>query len=150
MTIPPWLQMLLLASSPAGFSLFRWMRALPGPAPTARYGVIPLTGPWGARQAASDTALFNSAFVNQPNIIAATAVGELIMTDPVAQNVTISASVANILTIDGSGGTGVLINNTSAFTLTIDCRVALGAPQTWTNNSGNLFTVSGATLALGE
>ena len=46
-------------------------------------------------------------------------------------------------------GTGVLIDNGAAFTLTIDCRVALGAPQTWTNNSGNLFTVSGATLALG-
>ena len=143
--------MLLLATSPARFSLNRWMLSFPGPAPTARYGVIPLTGAprSAARQAARDTALFNGAFVNQPNITSNTAVGELIMTDPVAQNVTISASVAQILTIDGGSGIGVLINNTSAFTLTIDCRVALGAPQTWTNNSGNLFTVSGATLALG-
>ena len=42
-----------------------------------------------------------------------------------------------------------MIDNGAAFTLTIDCRLALGAPQTWTNNSGNLFTVSGVTLALG-
>ena len=75
------------------------------------------------------------------------------MATGVAQNVTIgSFSAAQILTIDGVGitGTGVLINNTSAFTLTIDARIGLDASQTWTNNSGNLFTVSGATLSLGE
>ena len=47
-------------------------------------------------------------------------------------------------------GTGILIDNTSAFTLTITARVGLDASQTWTNNSGNLFTVSGTTLGLGE
>ena len=74
------------------------------------------------------------------------------MATGVAQNVTISATAANILTIDGVGiaGTGILIDNASAFTLTITARVAIDASQAWTNNSGNLFTVSGATLALGE
>ena len=101
----------------------------------------------------NDTAVFNSAFSNQPNLTANTVVGTLLMTDSVAQNVTLgSIGAAQILTIDGHGitGTGVLINNTSAFTLTIDARIGLDASQTWTNNSGNLFTVSGATLSLGE
>jgi autotransporter-associated beta strand protein len=99
-----------------------------------------------------DTAVFNGAFSNQPNITENTAIGTLLMTTGVAQDVTVSSSLAAILTIAGNGitGTGVLINNTSAFTLTIDARIGLDASQTWTNNSGNLFTVSGATLSLGE
>ena len=73
------------------------------------------------------------------------------MATGVAQNVTISASAANILTIEGVGtGTGILIDNASAFTLTITARVGVDASQAWTNNSGNLFTVSGATVSLGE
>ena len=60
--------------------------------------------------------------------------------------------LAQILTIEGVGipGTGILIDNASAFTLTITARVGVDASQAWTNNSGNLFTVSGATVALGE
>ena len=73
------------------------------------------------------------------------------MATGVAQDVTIFATAANILTIEGVGiGTGILIDNASAFTLTITARVGVDASQTWTNNSGNLFTVSGATLSLGE
>ena len=106
-----------------------------------------LGGPPTGAQIASFDANFTSA--NQPNIIAATAVGALHVAADVTQNVTISASAANILTINGVGSTGVLIDNGAAFTLEITARVALGGPQTWTNNSGNLFTVSGATLALG-
>jgi autotransporter-associated beta strand protein len=72
------------------------------------------------------------------------------MATGVAQNVAISSTAAQILLIEGFGGTGILIDNASAFTLTITARVGLDASQTWTNNSGNLFTVSGATLGLGE
>jgi autotransporter-associated beta strand protein len=74
------------------------------------------------------------------------------MTDSVAQNVTLSSNAAAVLTISGLGtlGTGILIDNTNAFTLTITARVGVDASQAWTNNSGNLFTVSGTTLALGE
>ena len=99
-----------------------------------------------------DTAVFNSAFTNQPNVTISRTVGSLHMATGVAQNVTISSSAAQILTIEGVGilGTGILIDNTSAFTLKITARVGLDASQTWTNNSGNLFTVSGATLGLGE
>ena len=103
-------------------------------------------GPPGA----SDTALFNSAFSNQPNVIAASRGRRMHMATGAAQNVTLSNSAAQILTIEGLGGTGILIDNASAFTLTITARVGLDASQTWTNNSGNLFTVSGATLSLGE
>jgi len=98
-----------------------------------------------------DTAVFNSAFSNQPNLIADAAIGTLLMTNSVAQDVTISSSLAAILTIGGGGipGTGILIDSASAFTLTITARVGVDASQAWTNNSSNLFTVSGATLALG-
>ena len=40
----------------------------------------------------NDTALFNSAFSNQPNLIADAAIGTLLMTNSVAQDVTISSS----------------------------------------------------------
>ena len=40
-------------------------------------------------------------------------------------------------------GTGILVDNTNAFTLTITATVSIGNDQAWTNNSGNLFTVSG-------
>ena len=45
-------------------------------------------------------------------------------------------------------GTGILVDNTNAFTLTITANVSIGNSQAWTNNSGNLFTVSG-NVALG-
>ena len=99
---------------------------------------------------AFQTASFDGAFSNQPNITIGTIVGELHMATGVAQNVTISSSAAQILTFEGVGGTGILIDNASAFTLTITARVGLDASETWTNNSGNLFTVSGTTLGLGE
>ena len=109
-------------------------------------------GNWtaGGPPNANEVASFDRAFANQPIITASTAVGELHMATGVAQNVTLSNSAAQILTIEGVGGTGVLIDNASAFTLTIDARIGLDASQAWTNNSGNLFTVSGATLSLGE
>jgi hypothetical protein len=97
-------------------------------------------GPPGA----ADTAVFNGAFSNQPNLTAVATVGSLLMTDPVAQNVTVTGSA---LTINGVAGTGILINNTNAFTLTINAPLVVGGDQAWTNSSGNLFTVGG-TVAL--
>ena len=102
--------------------------------------------PTGAQIATFDA---NFTSTNQPNITAATAIGELHMATGVPRNVTISASGTNILTINGVGGTGILIDNPNAFTLTITARTAIGTAQAWTNNSGNLFTVSGVSLALG-
>jgi autotransporter-associated beta strand protein len=140
--------------------------ATPTPTPTPAGGNFSWTGSidttwstsgnWspsvGAPPGALDTALFNGAFSNQPNVTLSRAVGTLHMTDSVAQNVTLSSNAAAVLTISGLGilGTGVLIDNTNAFTLTITARVGVDASQAWTNNSGNLFTVSGTTLALGE
>ena len=95
-------------------------------------------GPPGA----GDTASFDRAFSRQPNLTANATVGGLLMTTGVAQNVTLSATVGT-LTIPSIGGTGILVNNTNAFTLTISAGVTLGASQAWTNSSGNLFTVSG-------
>jgi hypothetical protein len=101
-------------------------------------------GPPGA----ADTAEFNSAFSNQPNLTAVATVGELLMTTGVAQNVTLTGSA---LTINGVGGTGIQIDNTvGAFTLTINNNLVLGAAQAWTNNSGNLFTVNGGIALSGD
>jgi autotransporter-associated beta strand protein len=93
----------------------------------------------------ADTALFNGAFTNQPNITVATSVGTLWMTDPVAQNVTLSGAA---LTINGTGipGTGILVDNTNAFTLTISAGLVVGGDQAWTNNNNSSnfsLTVSG-------
>ena len=128
------------------------MLTFPGPAPPLagwnNPGNWTLSGPPGP----GDTAIFNGAFINQPNLTTGATVGTLQMTTGVAQNVTLSASAAD----DPHNqwrrylGTGILVDNTSAFTLTITARVGVDASQAWTNNSGNLFTVSGATLALGE
>jgi fibronectin-binding autotransporter adhesin len=93
----------------------------------------------------NDTAVFGSPFFNQPLVdINNTQVGSLLMTTGVGQNVTISSSGIDNLIINGTGipGTGILVDNASAFTLTIDARLALGGNQAWTNNSGNLLTVS--------
>ena len=111
---------------------------------------IPLTGALRARQAATDTAVIQQRIHQPAQYHRSYGCRQLHMTTGVAQNVTISSTAANILTIEGVGGTGILIDNTNAFTLTITARVGLDASQTWTNNSGNLFTVSGATLGLGE
>ena len=56
-------------------------------------------GPPNAFQIAS----FDGTFANQPTITGDTAVGELHMATGVAQNVTIFATAANILTIEGVG-----------------------------------------------
>ena len=90
-----------------------------------------------------DTALFNGAFINQPNLTTSPTVGTLHMATGVIQNVTLSGP--GTLSISGLGipGTGILVDNTSASTLTITANVSINNSQAWTNNSGNLFTVSG-------
>ena len=93
----------------------------------------------------NDTAVFNRTFLNQPLVdINNTQVGSLWMTTGVSRSVTISSSGIDSLIINGTSipGTGILVDNASAFTLTIDARLEVGGNQAWTNNSGNLFTVS--------
>ena len=104
-------------------------------------------GPPGA----GDTAIFNRAFSNEPNLTTSANVGTLQMATGVAQNVFISASGTGTLVISGQGipGTGILVNNTNAFKLTITATLVVANSQAWTNNSGNLFTVGG-TVALGS
>ena len=93
----------------------------------------------------ADTAVFNGAFSNQPIITPGTTVGTLWMTTGVAQNVVITSSGPPLF-ISGQGilGTGILIDNPNAFTLTIAVNLSIINSQAWTNNSGNLFTVNGS------
>ena len=92
-----------------------------------------------------DTALFNGVFINQPNLTTGNTVGTVHMTDGVTQNVTLSANPGAVLNISALSmlGTGILVDNTNAFTLTISATLGINNNQAWTNNSGNLFTVSG-------
>jgi autotransporter-associated beta strand protein len=101
--------------------------------------------PGGGPPQSLDTALFNGAFINQPNLPIGNSLGTLWMTDGVAQNVTLSSTGGASLNISGLGilGTGILVDNASAFTLTITADLSVGQNQAWTNNSGNLFSVSG-------
>ena len=91
-----------------------------------------------------DTAVFNHVFLNQPNLTTGVTVGTLRMTTGVVQNVTLSSN-GGTLSLTGLGilGTGILVDNANAATLTITANVSINNSQAWTNNSGNLFTVSG-------
>ncbi len=97
----------------------------------------------GGPPGAADTALFNGVFFSQPNLTTGDSVGTLQMTTGVVQNVMISGR--RTLSISGLGilGTGILVDNPNAFTLRITANLAVNNSQAWTNNSGNLFTVSG-------
>jgi len=99
------------------------------------------SGPPGA----GDTALFNGVFINQPNLTTGATVGTLHMATGVVQNVTLSGNPGAVLNISALSilGTGILVDNTNAFTLTITAGLGVNNSQAWTNNSGNLFTVSG-------
>ncbi len=102
--------------------------------------------PGGGPPGPGDTAVFNQVFANQPNLTVGQTMGTLWMTDNVIQNVTISADPGAVLNLSALSmlGTGILVDNSNAFTLTITANVSLGSiDQAWTNNSGNVFTVSG-------
>ena len=72
------------------------------------------------------------------------------MATGVIQNVTLSANPGAVLNISALSilGTGILVDNTNTVTLTITATVGVNNNQAWTNNSGNLFTVSGANISL--
>ena len=94
----------------------------------------------------TDNAVFNGTFTNQPTLTTSETVGGLWMTDPVAQNVTVGGAHLLMLegnTINGNADLGVLVDNSSAFTLTIACDTRIVNSQGWANNSSNLLTVSG-------
>jgi fibronectin-binding autotransporter adhesin len=114
---------------------------------------------WGTKQnwstnnvpTSTDNALFNTAFANQPSLgSTAATVGGLWMATGVGQNVTIGGTATLTLasnTINGTAGLGILVNNASAYTLTINCPLALGATQTWTNSSSNVLTIGAVNLS---
>ena len=101
----------------------------------------------GNAPSGSDNAKFNGTFSNQPNLTGNASVGGIWVTGAIGQNVTISASNGTLTlqgnTINGTANLGILIDNSNPFTLTISAPVKIGNAQSWTNNSGNLFTVSG-------
>jgi fibronectin-binding autotransporter adhesin len=101
---------------------------------------------------AGDNAKFSGAFTNQPNVGSSASVGGIWMTTGAGKNVTISGTGTLQIggnTINGTAGLGILIDNTDAFTLTINCPITLGgSSEAWTNNSANLLTIGG-TVGLG-
>src|SRR3954452_9693777 len=96
---------------------------------------------------ATDNAVFSSTFARQPTLgTNAAGVGGIWMKTGVGQNVTIDGTATLTLagnTIGVTPGLGILVDNTSAFSLTINAPIALGGVQTWTNNSANLLTIGG-------
>src|SRR6476659_9316803 len=75
--------------------------------------------PGGGPPGPGDTGVFNQVFINQPNLTTGATVGTLHMATGVVQNVTLSANAGAVLSISGLGivGTGILVDNTNAFTL---------------------------------
>ena len=107
-------------------------------------------GNWtGGTPSSGDNALFNGTFTNQPTLNNNKSAGGIWMTGSIGQNVTISDSGGNTLTlngntINGTAGLGILVDNANAFALTINAPIKIGGAQTWRNNSGNLLTIGGA------
>jgi len=105
----------------------------------------------GNHPASGDNAVFNQSFTFQPNLTGATTIGGIWMTTGVTQSVTISGSTltlngSTIPTTGGTAGLGILMDNSSAYTLTISAGIKLGNAQTWTNSSANLLTVGAVDL----
>jgi autotransporter-associated beta strand protein len=103
-------------------------------------------GNWtGNAPGAGDNAVFNSTFSNQPAVSGNTNAGGIWFTGSIGQSTTISGSGTLTLqgnTINGTTGLGILIDNANAFTLSITAALKVGNAQTWTNNSGNLLSIS--------
>ena len=102
-------------------------------------------GNWvGGRPNNGDNAVFSSSFTNQPTVYFNTWAAGIWMTNGVGKNVTLNGGGALSLTggvINGTNGLGILVDNASAYSLTINAPVAVTAAQTWRNNSANLLTV---------
>src|SRR6266496_308062 len=100
--------------------------------------------------AAVDNALFSAAFTNQPRLTASAIVGGLWIKTGVTKSAVISAgSTSYVLTLNGNtingvAGRGILVDNTSSYSLTVGCSTRLGNTQYWNNYSANLLTVNGA------
>ncbi len=94
----------------------------------------------------ADNVVFNQVFVNQPIAYSSGTISGIWMTNGVGQNVTFSNGAAVVMTlsggvINGIAGLGILVDNTSAFSLTITLPIRLSAAQTWRNSSGNVLTI---------
>src|SRR6266403_4026265 len=99
---------------------------------------------------ATDNALFSTFFTNQPRLTASAFVGGLWIKTGVSKSAVISAgSTSDVLTLSGNtingvAGRGILVDNTSSYSLTVGCSTKLANNQIWQNNSRNLLTVNGA------
>ena len=130
--------LLLLAAPLANAADFSWTGFT-----AAGWNNVGNWSPGGGPPGPGDTALFNGPFVFQPNLTTGATVGTLHMATGVIQNVTLSGPGALSISALSIPGTGILVDNTNAFTLTITANITVNNNQAWTNNSGNLFTVSG-------
>lgn len=61
-------------------------------------------------------------------------------TAPETRAVTLADTTGNTLTVSGAGGITI---NSGAGPVTLNPQITVGADQTWTNNSANLFTLGG-------
>jgi autotransporter-associated beta strand protein len=98
----------------------------------------------------TDNALFSTAFTSQPSLTASAIVGGLWIKTGVTKSAVISAgSTSYVLTLNGNtingvAGRGILVDNTSSYSLTVGCSTKLANTQYWDNNSAHLLTVNGA------
>ena len=105
-------------------------------------------GNWiGGKPTSNDVAVFDRSLVFQPNLGSNSSLGGIWMKTGVAQNVIITGTgnlVLNANTIGGTAGLGMLVDNSSAFTLVINAPLKVNNVQTWMNASANLLAIGGA------
>ncbi len=84
----------------------------------------------------TDNALFSAAFTNQPSLTASAIVGGLWIKTGVTKSAVISAgSTSYVLTLNGNtingvAGRGILVDNTSSYSLTVGCSTELATRLT--------------------
>ena len=104
----------------------------------------------GGRPSANDNAVFSSSFTTQPTLNFNAFAGGIWMTNGVGQNVSFNGIGTLSLAagvINGTGALGILVDNASAYALTINAPLAIAANQTWRNNSANVLTVGAVHLS---
>jgi fibronectin-binding autotransporter adhesin len=97
----------------------------------------------GTAPGPSDVGLFssNSAYTNQPNLTAASAIGGLWGTGGAPVAITGSPLTLNGASINGNASAGIEMD-AGAGSMAIGAPLVLGGTQSWLNNSGSPLTVS--------
>lgn len=106
---------------------------------------LTVSGNWGTGTVptGADIAQWNAAsYTTAPNALSNLTIGQMLFGGSNTAGVTFGSG-ASTITLNGVSGTGIQMNSGSGAVSTGSAKFALGASQTWTNNSANNLTIAG-------